>query len=163
MTRQELAQVFVRLGTLYTPPKSTELDSEAYIREWLGVLGSLEAAAVHRAVDAYTASAAKFWPRPGQLARWIRRHQDGAPVVNTPRIEYERWEATWGRRDLPDAHGQMTATYSACPVCGAMPGTYHGRLRVPHQARIHRAKNLPVMGWSDEVAAHYGQEFPDAA
>ena len=150
MKRGDLAEVFARLRALYTPPAGMSLDSAAYTGEWLGALGHASREDVHRALDAYAASEADFWPRPGKLATWIRQHP-AAVTMGSELREYMAWESGgWGRRDFGAEPG-----FTACPVCGAVPGWSNDRLRVPHVAMKHRIAGLPLIGWSDEVEAFY--------
>jgi hypothetical protein len=163
MMRADLARAVERLAGLYPLPRHVP-DVATMVEAWERELPrGLDPVAFDGAITAYVnESGQRYWPVLGELLPRAWRIQRERPRPGAPASlrEYLAWEAYWGRRAVLGPGGLEEFAFAGCPVCGAVPGWHHGRLAVPHRASVHEQQGLPTIGWSDRVAAFFGQDFP---
>lgn len=152
MTRAEVRFQVARLLEVYPAPKHFPSNPDELARIYGAVLEPLDVGAVAGAVNGILASAARFFPTPGQIASAAGHRRLAGP--RTPRSDYLAWEADWGRKLVSGPNGEELTGFTACPVCGAEVEV-GPRIRVVHRASVHHDRGMPVIGWSDEAERFY--------
>jgi len=149
LTKHDLLAMLDKLSTVYHQPKDTDVTVLADI--WHRVLGGYPVEVVQAGIDAYLASDARYWPKPGEIRKLVvAAARELQQVDASLRGRYDRWLQSTAVGDrMP------------CPVCGATLSILPtGRYGVQHDARPHDAAGVPYHG---PRAAQGAPRAPDPA
>lgn len=130
-----------RLLRVFKRPAHAPDDLAAFASDYIEVCADVSAEQFTQGVNEYLKSAARFFPKPGEL----RAQAKAQPGLNAgvPLDEFESWMQR-GFRDHVDG------TLSPCPACGRA-WQWHPRLKIVHDHARHRALSLPCVGACDRV------------
>jgi hypothetical protein len=130
--RQDVAAVLDRLATVYAAPKvALPLLGDVWVR----ALHGIEPRELHAAVDRYLESAARFFPKPGEIRALIPRRNGDSPDDGTLLGRYRAWQ-----------FGSGVGDREPCPVCGSVLEETAGRLAVQHDHQRHHEAGIPYVG-----------------
>lgn len=161
VTRADMTEVLKKLSMAYGMPIAARRDKAAFEDLWLDVLRNVTRHELLAAVDAYTASDAEHWPKPGQLLQRIKRERVPEGLTANDKT-YRAWEAAaWEPRIVRDDRGNEHMAWTACPVCAATPE--HSalaagglpRLRLVHREDAHHQAGIPAIGDTEKSVAMY--------
>lgn len=153
VTLAEIAVGLRALGSVYRMPDEKP---EAIAKTWLRVLDDLEASAFDAGVEAYLRSAARYWPRPGEIRQLALREgrEQGVTVLRTPEGAYWAWEREKG----DGAPCPVCESVVACLACGDPHCRQnHGRWGVLHDHQRHLEAGIPYTGPRTGPVNHKGQ------
>lgn len=130
-----------RLMRVHKRPAWAPENTEAFAGDYIAICDDVSAEQMTQAVTAYLRSAARFFPKPGEL-RAIAREQPGLDMAGADPDTFDAWLS----RGASDAAGGLTP----CPVCGRA-WQAHPRVTLVHNHAKHRAARVRCLDSCDEM------------
>jgi len=137
------AHMMLELGRLlrvHKRPAWAPDDINAFAGDYVAICDDVSAEQMTQAVTSYLRSAARFFPKPGEL-RVLAREQRGLDVPGADPDTFDLWLS----RGYTDAKGNL----APCPACGRA-WQAHPRMALVHNHGKHREAGLPCIGACDE-------------
>ena len=132
-TRGDVSAALDRLATVYHAPKGISLATLGDV--WFQSLHDLAAPDLRTAVDTYLRSAARFFPKPGEIRSLLPR-RNGDEHDGTLLGRYRFWQ-----------FGSGVGDGEPCPVCGSvLAQTESGRLAMHHDHQRHVEAGIGYVG-----------------